>query len=71
MYWHEIGHAIGLVHEHQLPERDTHLKVNWNNVNPSFYDAFTTYKDSELERFGIPYDLSSIMHYEVKVNWGL
>ncbi|XP_064637498.1 cell death abnormality protein 1-like [Lineus longissimus] len=66
LYWHEIGHAIGLVHEHQLPERNQYVKVNWGNVNPAFNSAFSTYTDSELERFGIPYDLSSIMHYEVK-----
>ncbi|XP_064638104.1 protein draper-like isoform X2 [Lineus longissimus] len=66
LYWHEIGHAIGLVHEHQLPERDRFIKINWNNVNQAFNDAFSTYKDSELVRFGIPYDLSSVMHYEVK-----
>ncbi|XP_064636551.1 platelet endothelial aggregation receptor 1-like isoform X2 [Lineus longissimus] len=66
LYWHEIGHAIGLVHEHQLPERDQYIKINWNNVNAAFYSAFSKYKTSELDRFGIGYDYSSVMHYEIK-----
>ncbi len=32
---HEIGHSLGLNHEHQRPDRDAHIFVWWNNMNES------------------------------------
>jgi len=58
---HEIGHAIGLFHEHTRVDRDNYVTVNLNNVSAGKEINFnkvtvgaSTYSD---------YDFGSIMHY--------
>lgn len=58
---HEIGHAIGLEHEHTRPDRDQHIKVIWENVSTQKAANFALSK-SNKQNYG-PYDFSSIMHY--------
>jgi len=58
---HEIGHAIGLFHEHTRPDRDDFVTVNWDNVSAG--------KELNFEKIEIgasnysSYDFGSIMHY--------
>jgi len=61
---HEIGHAIGLFHEHTRPDRDNFVQVDWNEIVEGKginFDLQTanvaTYSD---------YDYESIMHYGEK-----
>ncbi|MDX9730483.1 MAG: M12 family metallopeptidase [Bdellovibrionales bacterium] len=57
---HEIGHALGLMHEHQRPDRDQYIKLNLDNVTPEYHYAFTRFASmNEAEE----YDFLSIMHY--------
>lgn len=58
---HEIGHAIGLFHEHTRADRDNFITVQWNNVVPGKELNFDIYSDN-IEFYG-EYDYGSIMHY--------
>ncbi|PID62299.1 MAG: hypothetical protein CSB44_04175 [Gammaproteobacteria bacterium] len=58
---HEIGHAIGLRHEHNRPDRDQYIKVRWENIQPKKVLNFRI-DMSESVAIG-DYDLDSIMHY--------
>lgn len=57
---HEIGHALGLMHEHQRSDRDQYVTVDYSNVQPGTEAAFSVVSTSQ--NVG-PYDFSSIMHY--------
>jgi hypothetical protein len=58
---HEIGHAIGLYHEHTREDRNTFVKINFANIDSTkthnFDQAISTSDDLGA------YDYGSIMHY--------
>ncbi|KAL3848273.1 hypothetical protein ACJMK2_019141 [Sinanodonta woodiana] len=65
LYLHEIGHAIGLVHEHQLPNRDDYVEILTQNVQPGLLDQFTKYTSQAVDQMNVSYEYSSVMHYGV------
>lgn len=58
---HELGHIIGLMHEHQRPDRDNYLRVQWSNVHSSYRSAFT--KKSRAHSKKTSFDFDSVMMY--------
>ncbi len=56
---HEIGHALGLIHEHSRADRGSFVHIIYGNVKPGREKAF----DPEPSAFSTEYDLQSIMHY--------
>lgn len=57
---HEIGHAIGFLHEQKRPDRDAFVNVNEVQIDPLYFFNFSK-ENNELPVNG--YDLDSIMHY--------
>lgn len=58
---HELGHALGLRHEHNRQGRDSHVEVCWVNIHPAYYDYFQL--ETESVDYLTPYDSNSMMHY--------
>jgi hypothetical protein len=59
---HEIGHAVGLFHEQTRFDRDSYIKINWENITPA--NRFNFEKHSKVVGTDTgPYDFGSIMHY--------
>jgi hypothetical protein len=58
---HEVLHALGFLHEHTRDDRDSHVKVHWDNIRDNGKRNF--WKDKNGETLGSDYDLDSIMHY--------
>jgi hypothetical protein len=62
---HEIGHAVGLKHEHMRPDRDSFVTINWNNIRtdiPTATAQFQVPPAGTTAAVGA-YDFASIMHY--------
>jgi hypothetical protein len=57
---HELGHAIGLFHEHQRADRDAYVTIDFDNVRANTEGNFTIL--ATLPLVG-EYDFGSIMHY--------
>jgi hypothetical protein len=59
---HEIGHAAGLLHEQSRRDRDEHVLIHWDNIEPAYRYAFDKVDSAYAASRG-PYDIGSIMHY--------
>ncbi len=58
---HEIGHTIGLWHEHSRENRDHYVDILWQNIAAGALIYFEQ-KVTDGDDIG-PYDYRSIMHY--------
>ncbi|MEM8891001.1 MAG: zinc-dependent metalloprotease [Bacteroidota bacterium] len=56
---HEVIHSLGFWHEHQRPDRDDFIDINFNNIQNDFKHNFTVRNGDIIT----PYDFTSIMHY--------
>ncbi|KAK1973734.1 hypothetical protein LZ30DRAFT_609952 [Colletotrichum cereale] len=61
---HEIGHLIGLTHEHQRPDRDQYIRISEDHIDPDGLDQFTIDFGADTS---VPFDYHSIMLYDTKV----
>lgn len=59
-YYHEIGHALGLIHEQQRNDRDNFVTIHWSNIPEDRYHDFEAVEESANSA---AYDFRSIMHY--------
>ena len=58
---HEIGHVLGLEHEHTRPDRDQYIDIHWDNISPDKLHNFNI-ATTRATLLG-EYDYGSIMHY--------
>ncbi|XP_013114014.2 zinc metalloproteinase nas-13-like [Stomoxys calcitrans] len=63
---HELLHGLGFYHQHLTPDRDSYIKINWENIMPSKKVFFEKLANTKSTDFGIGYDLQSLMHYAIK-----
>ena len=57
---HEIGHAVGMVHEQQRADRNNEIIVDYSNIQPDKTQNF----DIKTGSLSGPLDFNSIMMYE-------
>ncbi|HTS16672.1 MAG TPA: M12 family metallopeptidase [Verrucomicrobiae bacterium] len=57
---HELGHTLGLVHEHQRSDRNSYVNILTNNIIPGQEGNFVLLTNSVNQT---AYDFLSVMHY--------
>jgi hypothetical protein len=57
---HELIHALGFWHEHQRPDRDSYVTINWANIQGSYAYNFNLLAPAATVG---AYDFDSVMHY--------
>lgn len=60
---HEIGHTVGLFHEHQRTDRNNYVTLLDENLDKSKLDAYRNVHPGSG-----PYDYASVMHYDPASN---
>ena len=65
---HEIDHALGLYHPHQMPDRNQYVNVFTSNIKEGFEANFEIADAEDIETKGLPYDYGSALHYSPLVS---
>lgn len=61
---HEIGHAIGLLHEQTRFDRDNHVIIHWEEIEEGKSGNFEKYTDTDLNFDQGTLDFGSLMMYD-------
>jgi len=59
---HEMGHTIGLLHEHQRPDRNTYITFTPANADKPWIAGNFDFFSYNYQMIGL-YDYASVMHY--------
>lgn len=61
---HELGHSLGLMHEHQRKDRDLYISINWSECDSLGMAQQFLYRKSKFYNYkDFAYDYKSVMHY--------
>ena len=60
---HELGHTIGLYHEHERDDRDLYVEIDYQFIPDNEYVRGEFEKKKKRYWYALPYDYGSIMHF--------
>jgi len=65
---HEIGHVLGLMHEHQREDRDGYIKIDNNNIIGNYDKNITPKVNINKDYYYSAFDTSSVMMYNSRIS---
>ena len=66
---HELGHALGLIHEQSRSDRDAYVDMQWSNIEGGTSNG--NFRLDSTSNNLTDYDLKSVMHYPAPATgWG-
>ncbi|CAH1789824.1 unnamed protein product, partial [Owenia fusiformis] len=60
---HEIGHSLGMGHEHQHPDQAQYMTILYQNIEEKWKQWYRPMPRSNVDTKGFSYDPYSVMHY--------
>lgn len=63
---HELLHALGFYHQQSASDRDSFVKIHWENIKDGHEHNFRKYNESQVTDYNVTYDYQSVMHYSGK-----
>ncbi|XP_063709123.1 zinc metalloproteinase nas-4-like [Culicoides brevitarsis] len=63
---HEMMHAVGFLHEQTRTDRDSYVRVNYQNIMTGYESNFNKGESGKIDNQGVEYDYGSVMHYNLK-----
>jgi len=60
---HELMHASGFWHEQSRADRDSYVRILWDNIMTGMEYNFLKYDLNKIDHLGATYDTCSVMHY--------
>ncbi|CAH1789823.1 unnamed protein product [Owenia fusiformis] len=60
---HEIGHSLGMGHEHQHPDQAKYMTIQNQNIEESWRKWYQPMARNRVNTHGFKYDPYSVMHY--------
>jgi len=60
---HELAHSLGFFHEQSRADRDSYVRIHWENVPKMLENNFEKQTKDSVDSLGTKYDYLSIMHY--------
>ncbi|GIY60157.1 astacin-like metalloendopeptidase [Caerostris darwini] len=61
---HEMAHTVGIIHEHDRPDRDKYIKILPQNIPQEWLPQYEKSSYEDVRILG-PYDYYSVMHYPI------
>uniref|UniRef100_A0A0N5BN26 Zinc metalloproteinase n=1 Tax=Strongyloides papillosus TaxID=174720 RepID=A0A0N5BN26_STREA len=61
---HETCHALGMIHEMSRHDRDSYIKLKFENIDGDAIFNFMLFDLSVAIPYGLKYDFGSVMHYD-------
>ncbi|XP_022823681.1 high choriolytic enzyme 2-like [Spodoptera litura] len=60
---HEWLHVVGFMHMQSTHNRDSYVRILWQNIWPGMEHNFEKYGTNIVNNMGLPYEYASNMHY--------
>uniref|UniRef100_A0A0N5C3C6 Metalloendopeptidase n=1 Tax=Strongyloides papillosus TaxID=174720 RepID=A0A0N5C3C6_STREA len=65
LYVQQVLRTLGMYYEQNRYDRNSYVKVFFENIRPAFKDVFFMLPPKQLTTYGLPYDYGSIMHVDI------